>query len=303
MRFYTILLIIQLLSGPVSASAEESSSASGLDFIPGRSRTISNELSASRDNGYPAWHYNPRFVQKGGIEFAVLGYGNFIGSLRFSFMGFMELESNNNDAPPYTSAEHNVAFWRGHFGYGISQTVNSLSELLFSRKELVELYLGWRHESDHFTGDEAGDSNPREWDIPNVGDWIHVDEAVRIPLGRLHGDLRFIQKYYIPVEGNRAYRYALAGDLIIEWDLFERAHPYSSSFAEYMKGNEYDIMDSGIRAGVPDAKFFYQHFGISFKGKIINMNVFTLLSYGNGKGYLIYDRTSQWGWGVSITLN
>jgi len=240
-------------------------------------------------------------VSKGGIEFALTEFKNKLGIMRLSFMGIIELESNENGTPAFFDAEHNVALWRGHYGYGVSQTLDDLSPTLFDKPSQCELYIGWRHESDHFTGSEEGDHEPRFWQTPNIGDWFQFEEALRTPYKNIRNDIRLIQKYYIPVEGNRAYNFSLAMDFILEYKPYKKFHPYSSTYVEYLNGNEWEV--AGIDAGVPDAKYFYQHFGVSIKGKYLRLKLYTLISSGNGKGKLMFEKSGQWGWGISVGIN
>jgi len=301
---YKLLIAWPLLT-TVNANEFNNNKPDPAEFLPGSSYVITNILSASRDTGYTGYSFNPQMTQKGGAEFALTELKNSLGHMRFSFIGFIEIESNNKDAPAFFSARHNVTLWRGHYGYGISQTIGDWSRKMADSRGIFELYLGWRHESEHYTGDEESEpdleSQPLYWQIPNIGDWLHIEETLRTSYGNIKNDIRLIQKYYIPVEFNHAYNYGLAMDFILEYKPNNPIHPYSSTYIEYIDGNKWET--AGITAGIPNAKYFYQHFGISFKGTHLRVKLYTMFSSGNGKGKLIFEKSRQWGWGINVGMN
>ena len=138
-RFIFCLLV---LANNANANANDDIKPNNVSWMPGSSHVISNALSASRDVAYPTSYFTPRQVQRAGIEFALLNVKNSLGEFRFSSAGFIELESNADDADAFYDARHGVDFWRGNYGYGVSQTLDGLANELFSPHSQLELYLG-----------------------------------------------------------------------------------------------------------------------------------------------------------------
>lgn len=133
-----------------------------------------------------------------------------------------------------------------------------------------------------------------------MGDWIQLEQAWRIIHSRHANDIRLIEKYYFIDEGETSFHYALALEAIFEVPISALFSGYSATYLEYIKGNEWQ--EAGLSATVPDLEYFYQHFGIRINGKHLDLNIFTSLSHGNGKGKLVLERSRAWGWGLKVTL-
>lgn len=298
-----------LLAGAPAAHAADDAPEK-VEVLPGASQKISHSLSASRDTALLAYQLTPYSVLTAGGDVAVVGLDLGAISMRFGFFGMLELESDQ----PYDAEEkgysavlpfQDIRLWRGQNGFQIAVSYDEAGRRWFGERGLFEATLGFRHESEHYTGSTSG-NEPQYRDVPHIGDFVLQDFAARIPVGPVDLELRLQNKLFLPTDAGqangdiRAYSIGPGFDFIVRWRLNDWLHPFSSSFGEYLMGNqlEYD----GRRWNVPDDYKLRNLTGVIFPGTIGDVQVFTSVEVGHGKGLKVYREELLWGGGIRLAL-
>jgi hypothetical protein len=283
-----------------------------IEAVPGASQKISHKNSASRDTASSGYQLTPYTVLTAGIDVALVGADFGDVSLRFGFFGMLELESGRAiDLRDDAGKPKNILlpsagsdYWRGVKGFQTSIAFDEAGEKLFGKRGLLEATLGLRHESEHYTGSNEGDGGQDFSDVPHIGDFMLQDFAARIPSGPVDFEFRLQQKWFIPVDagaanGNlRLYTIGPGFDAIVRWRLLKWLHPFSSTFGEYLIGNQ--IRHEGKIVRVPDNYLLRNLTGVAFVGPMGEVQVFTSVSVGHGKGLRVFDEELLWGGGVRI---
>lgn len=285
------LLILILSSGVASRLP----GAEPVTLFPGSSRAISRTLTASRDAALPGYQFLPQQVQTGGIDFGIVQVEFGGGALRLGFLGFVELEAEAMDVPAFFNERQHADFWRGHYGYSLAYSSAILGRRVLGNGGRLEAALSIRHESDHSTGND-----PSYALHPNIGDFVMPELAARLRHGRLQTDLRIQHKLFLSRWSERNYQYAPGADLIVRWFAASRVHPFAASFLEYMRGAHGQL--AGFPARIPDARFYRQLVGIVLPGRAADVQLFTALGVGHGKGNLVYEERVEWGWGLRVDV-
>jgi len=283
-----------------------------VQLLAGASQRISHSLSASRDTALLAYQLTPYSVLTAGGDVALVTWKLHPEvELRFGFFGLIEMESDRAFEPG-TGGSVGVlpgagaALYRGHNGVHLATTFERTGERLFGRGGIVELTLGLHHESEHYMGSEDTSVAERYKFHPHIGDFVLQDAAVRIPAGRVEVDLRLQNKLFVPVDlgqangHQRGYIIGPGLDLVFRWRLSDWAHPFSSFFGEYLVGNE--ILFDGRAWLVPDNYLLRNLTGVIFPGVNGDVQVYTSLSVGHGKGLLVLREEFLWGGGVRLAL-
>lgn len=303
MRPRTLVLALVLVAQPAALHAQPRA-----EILPGASQKISHKMSASRDTALPAYQLTPYSVLTAGIDVGLVGVDFGWISARFGFVGLIELESDRpydaeQDGADVILPSAGVHYWRGVKGLQASIALDEAGERLFGEGGLVELTLGLRHESEHYTGSNDGGAGIDYADVPHIGDFFLHDVAARIPAGRLDVELRLQNKLFLPSGAGagdplRLYRVGPGFDAILRWRLTSWVHPFSSTFGEYLSGNP--IEHEGERVRVPDNYLLRNLTGVIFPGKLGEVQVFTSVSVGHGKGLQVFKEELLWGGGVRL---
>ena len=74
----------------------------------------------------------------------------------------------------------------------------------------------------------------------------------------------------------------------------------SSTFAEYVVGATIDV--DGERARVPDNYLVRNLTGVIFPGRFGDIQVFTSVSVGHGKGLRVFEEELLWGGGMRLAF-
>jgi hypothetical protein len=300
MRRQAVTLAL-LLALPTAAHARPK-----IELLPGASQEISHKMSASRDTALPAYQLTPYSVFTAGIDAGLVGVDWGWISARVGFIGMIELESDRpydakQDGANVLLPSAGIHYWRGMQGIQASVALDEAGEKLFGEGGLLELTLGLRHESEHYTGSNDGGAGSDYSDVPHIGDFFLQDVAARIPTGRLDFELRLQNKLFLPAGGGdqlRLYRVGPGFDAIVRWRLTSWVHPFSSTFGEYLWGN--GIEHEGERLRVPDNHLLRNLTGLIFPGRFGEVQVFTSVSVGHGKGLQVFKEELLWGGGVRI---
>lgn len=245
------------------------------------------------------WAITPYSVLTAGADVSIVKWQLEPVSLRFGFLGLIELESDR----PYKQGSgdfiprENSGFWRGHGGYSIAASFERWARESLGERGALELCLSLRHESEHFTGSTGGDE-PKYADRPLIGNFLMGDAAVRLPLGDFDLELRLQNKVWL---GERAYSVGPGGDVILRWLLSSRVRPFSASFAEYLFGRR-TIWADGHDVRVPDDYLIRNLTGVAFPGAIGELQVFNALEIGHGKSLNVYREEVRWGGGIRLAF-
>lgn len=305
--FLTGLLLVMAMVGSARAA---DGPPRPLELLPGASRAISHGASASRDTALLGYQLTPYSVLTAGTDLGLVALRAPWLSFRVGYFGMLEIESSR----PFRAAGktfgpvlpiEDIDTWRGLQGLSFALSFDRLARRHLGRRGALELALSFRHESEHFTGTTDGDA-PRDRDVPHIGDFVMPDLAARIPLGRVDLELRAQEKVFLPVDTGRAngrrrlYRLALGGDAVVRWRLLPGLHPFTSTFAEWVAGG-FAPLDGGGEGRVPDAYLLRNLTGVILPGRFGEIQLFTSLSVGHGKGLHVFREELLLGWGVRVT--
>jgi hypothetical protein len=280
-----------------------SDAAAELLVLPGNSRAISHTLSASRDNAIPGYEFTPREVQRGGLDFAFLGYKFPRHTLRLGFFGMMEIQSDVEDPEPWLLGRQTVSLWRGVWGFSTALSFDKFASEHWGDRANLEFAVDLRHESDH----ETDGQNPDYELVPIIGDFVKPEIAVRMPWKQFDFDLRLQHKFFFNAygysdgyPGGLPYTHGPGGDLVARWHMNRRFDPFASSFYEYVWGGEADYY--GLNLNIPDHHLFRQLAGVIVKGRAANLHLYTSWSIGHDKGLLAFHEDRLWGWGLRVDI-
>lgn len=308
-RRRALVWAVGLVAACVAASARAQSEpppvetasrpAPTVQVLAGASREINHAHSASRDTGAMALTLTPYSVLTAGADVALLKWKLNRVSLRLGFFGLIELESDRpfDGHTPDFIPRVNSAFWRPQGGYSVALAFDRWAQATLGQRAAFEIALSLRHESEHFTGSRAGDP-PKYGDVPHMGNFAMVDAAVRLPVRNLDVELRFQNKVWL---GTRAYSVGPGADVIVRWRRWEWLYPFSATFAEYMFGRR-TRWDDGRDVQVPDDYLIRNLTGVAFPGTVGEIQVFTSLEIGHGKGLNVYREEVRWGGGIRLAF-
>jgi len=273
-----------------------------LVVLPGASQEISHSLSASRDTALLSYQLTPYSVLTGAGDVGLAGYETPQLGVRLGFFGLLELES----ARPFDPHSASVAFlpgagvdyWRGADGFQLAVAPRALGQRLFGEGGLVEATAGLRHESDHHTASNGGGSSTDYSRVPQLGNFVLLDLAARIPRGPFELTLRAQSKVF--AGGPRNYRIGPGFDAVLVARVWPRAWLFSSLFGEWLVGNW--IALEGDRFRVPDDRTLRLLAGVLLPGRVGNIQIFTSVSVGNGKGLQVLKQELLWGGGIRLAL-
>lgn len=296
MRWVAAALV---LAAGAAAAAEPPPAARKLRLLTGAARAISHALSASRDTALMGLAITPYSVLTAGADVAVVELDLAPVALRFGFFGLIELESDrpfSGRSPDFIPRE-NSAFWRAHGGYSTALDLVELGPRLLGAGGKLEATLSLRHESEHFTGSPSGDT-PRFQDYPHIGNFVMADVAARIPAGPLDVELRLQTKVFL---GGRSYQVGPGADAIVRWRLSDRVQPFSALFGEVLVGAD-TVLEDGRAARVPDDWMVRNLTGVLLPGRLGDVQVFSAVEIGHGKGLNVFKKELRWGGGVRLAF-
>jgi len=281
----SIAVWLTLLAATATASAGEEASTSRVGFL-GPSRAIAHAYSASRDTPAMQWQLAPRVIRMGGGEFSLVQIGTRAGTVRVGFLGFLELEAEDEPAH-YYPGPGGTDFWRGHYGLFAGMSAPRLAARLCRGCEL-EGVVAVHHESEHVTGSSDGSATGTSYaDVPIIGDYALPEVAVRVPRGRFAVTARLQDRIFIP--GRSEYRNGPGADLIVEWSVRPRLQLFSSTFAEYLFAGD-----------VPDAYLVRNMTGVVLPSDLGRVFVYLSADVGHRKGIAVFTEERTAGFGVRV---
>ncbi|HZF54840.1 MAG TPA: hypothetical protein VE093_39595 [Polyangiaceae bacterium] len=268
---------------------------SSIRFMPGASRAISHAPSASRDTAALGILVMPQPVLTGGADFALFAIVGSGLTFRPGFFGMLELESGGETERFLPRPGEEVSLWRGLLGYSAAISFDRFAARTIGRGGAMEGVVSYRFENEHVVLPAAGDATFEREDLPQVGEFIMVDLALRAPFGRWEVETRLQHKFFILVQGDdktAPYQHAPGADVIVRWKAFAKAHFFTSTFAEFFIGS----------TPARDAFFFRNLTGVTVPGRIGDLSIFAATDVGHGKGFLVDRRGASLGGGLRISL-
>ena len=260
----------------------------------GLPRRVSRTSSASRDTPALGLMVLPRDVRTAGGELAIATIRGPTRSWRLGFAGLLELESDGettglgNLFPKATGA----ILWRGAYAYYAALALDAAGARLCDGCAL-ELTAQYRHESQHYTGSNAGDAGMDVTAEPFVGDAVIVDGAVGVPRGRWLVTARALGFAFLP--GRSSYRGGPALDLHLRWRR-GGAQPFVSGYAEQLYGTTL----GGRRFA--DAYLVRALVGVALHSDLGDVMLYLAADAGNRKGIRGLTEEATLGFGVRLVL-
>ena len=252
--------------------------------MPGNSREITRNVSASRDVPVSGLVFAPRVGAKGAADFAfgVIRAGGV--ALRPGFDAFFELEhagAGVAGALPLPGQGKGPMLWRGMYRGSLALSAERLARDWFGPRGALEIAMAFGHESDHVTGGSFDDA-PRRGDLlaGGGGDFAIYDLAIRAPLGtRVEGWVRVEDRTYF----RGAILHAPGLDAGLRWHLADHLEPVLSIFGEAL------LADHQTH-GAHDGGFGGLLAGLALPGAVGELVPYAALDVGNNKGLLINRR-------------
>lgn len=184
-------------------------------------------------------------------------------------------------------------------GYSAVLSLDDLARRWLGERGALEAALSIRHENGHFTDSTEGDE-PRYQDMPHIGDFLMAEAAARIPLSNVDCEVRLQYKHFVAKDYAPFYSRGAGADVIFRWRLNGKLQPFSSTFYEYIFGNE--VRWNEKHGKIPDARFFRNLWGVIIPGKAGDLQVFSSFDLGHGKGLWVFHEELRWGAGVRLAF-
>ena len=202
-------------------------------------RRIPRSWSASRDTPALNLLVLPRDVRTAGGELALVTIAGRSSTWRLGFAGLIELESDGEttglgNAFPRANG---ALLWRGSYAYYAAVSLDDAGARLCASCAL-ELALQYRHESQHYTGSNAGGPGMDVSTEPFVGDDLIGDAALSQQIGAWSFVERAVAMWFLP--GRSSFAGGPALDLHVRWRRSRSIQPFASAYAEYLIGDDLD---------------------------------------------------------------
>ncbi len=312
LRVVGVLVAASLLSDSAVAQPDHATDStrapSSFLAFPGASREITHSHSASRDTALLAYEHTPYSYSALGLDAAPAGWDLGGIRLRTGIFGLLELCSSE----PIERADlagflpsAGASLWRGQYGFSLAASLESLARARLGQDGAIELALSWRHESDHKTADHRDGSEPEFREVPHMGDFLMLDLAARAGLGRVGLEVRLQHKLFLSHEPDnapfsdydRSYAHGPGFDLVLRRPVGRRLRLFSATFGEYLFGA---TGSSGTRR-IPDNYLLRNMTGVAITGERGEIQVYTSIELGHGKGLLAFRKERRLGGGLRVT--
>jgi hypothetical protein len=294
-RTLLVVLTAWLPVAPTNASAEQTSLDPSFAWL-GEPRTISRAWSASRDTPAMNMIIAPRAANMAGGELALASLRFQTWSVRAGFSGFLELESDGrtngvNSGPiPWGSGK---ILWRGSYAFYEAFALDSLARRLCTGCAL-EFTAQYRHESQHYTASNYGDSGEDVSAEPYVGDDLILDAALAKRVGHWYFAQRVAGMWFLP--NRSSYSAGASADLYARWTHFTLVHPMVSLYAEYRAG------DTLMGRAFPDAYRLRALLGVALPSGLGDIMVYGFGDVGHRYGIRGLTEEATLGFGIRLAL-
>ena len=204
----------------------------------GYPRRVPRAWSASRDTPAMNMIVFPRPADMAGGDFSLFTLQFNRWSLRSGFAGFIELEvdarTSGSNAGGLPSGNGKI-LWRGSYAYFAAFSLDALARSM-CQGCAIELALQYRHESQHYTGSNAGNGGEEDaTPEPYVGDDLIFDLASLQRAGNWLFAERAIGMWFLP--DRSSYSAGVGLDLHARYVHFARVQPFISGYAEQLWGD------------------------------------------------------------------
>ena len=262
----------------------------------GDARAISRNWAASRDTPTMNLTWFPRLTYVAGGEFALATWRRPRFTLRAGFAGLIELERDANEDGFVGAAwpsHDGKLIWRGAYAGYVAVAPADWGKRICASCG-VEFALQYRHESEHYTGSNAGDAGEDMRGVPYVGDDLILDAA----LSEHFTDWYFAQRAYLLgyIPGQSSYRAGAAFDLHARYTGFAGVHPFTSVSGEQRFGTELQGRD------FPDVQRLRGLFGVALPSTLGDILVYAFADVGNRYGVRALSNEATLGAGVRLAL-
>jgi hypothetical protein len=238
----------------------------------------------------------PRLSYVAGGEFALVTWRRPSWTLRAGFAGLIELERDASVDGLVDSAwpsHDGKMIWRGSYAGYAAIALDALGKRLCESCEL-ELALQYRHESEHYSGSNAGDAGEDVRSAPYVGDDLILDGA----LSERFRDWYFAERAYVLwyLPNQSSYSAGLAIDLHARFRHWQLLQPFVSLYGEYRFGHELEGRD------YPDAHRLRGLFGFALPSALGDVMVYGFADAGNRYGVRALTNEATLGVGFRLAL-
>jgi len=257
-------------------------------------RRVPRTWSASRDAPVMNLLVLPRDVRTLGGELAIATLRGPTLSLRMGFAGLLELESDGETAEIANAFVHGAGtiLWRGSYAYYAALSLDALGERLCAGCAF-EVSAQYRHESQHYTGSNAGDAGMDVTTEPYMGDDVIGDVALSVSRGRWLFAGRAIAFAYLP--GRSSYAGGPGLDLHVRWRA-PRVQPFVSGYVEELFGTKL----AGHR--FDNAYLARALAGVALPSTLGDVMLYLSADVGNRKGIRGLTEEATLGVGVRLAL-
>lgn len=279
------------LAASFAAPARADEPAPSVEAL-GFARAVPRSMSASRDAPGFGLMMAPRGIRTAGSELALLTWRAGPVTVRPGFYGLIELEGDG-DAGFRLWPSQEIHFWRASYALPVAVSFDSLARRLCATC-VLEASLQFRHESEHYTGDNGG-GRPRDYaDRPLYGDALGLDVAWAGVLRGVYLSLRPAVDVFLP--GRSSYLAAPSVDLHLRYVGLRGVAPFVSAYAHYRVGAD------GDRYGYPSAYLLRGLLGVAVPSPLGSLLVFVSGDVGHRAGLAAYTREATLGFGVRLAL-
>lgn len=310
----TLALTTALLAWAVPASADDEDFAPGPVAVPpapepptpapapapdliagglGFARDLPRAWSASRDAPAFGVMMAPRGVRTAATEVSVLTLNLGPVRVRPGFYGLIELEGETTESAVRLWPSQEIHFWRASYAVPFVFTFDRWARAACASCTF-EASAQFRHESEHYTGDNGGRAARDYADRPIYGDAVGLDVAAARRFGSLFVLGRAGTDLFLP--GRSSYAWGAMGDLHARWVAHPVIQPFVSGFAQIRHGTTTDVAD------YPDAYLMRALAGVAFESSIGDVMLFGSGDVGHRTGLAAYTREATMGFGVRLAL-
>jgi hypothetical protein len=263
----------------------------------GYPRRVPRAWSASRDTPAMNMILFPRPADMAGGDFSLFTLQFNRWSLRSGFAGFIELEvdartsGSNAGGIPWGSGK---ILWRGSYAYFAAFSLDALARSI-CQGCAIELALQYRHESQHYTGSNAGNGGEEDaTPEPYVGDDLIFDLASLQRTSNWLFAERAIGMWFLP--DRSSYSAGVALDLHVRFVRSETIQPFISGYAEHLWGD----MLQGRQ--FPDAYRVRALVGVALLSSLGEIMIYGAGDVGNRYGIRGLTEEATLGLGVRLAL-
>ncbi len=154
----------------------------------------------------------------------------------------------------------------------------------------IKSMVTFEHESSHYTGSNSGGLAFDYSQIPQIGDDVGLDVAMRLDLGDLRLVIRPRDRIFLP--NRSSYSNAPAVDLDLRWTALAPVQPFNAFFAERLFGTH----------GHSDAYLVRDLAGIVLPSKYGGIHLFVSAEIGNRQGLAVTQEQRELGLGARLAF-